>query len=61
MWHSKNNVSIIVVSSRSQELVVLVPSSISVIKFSYQCDLKKIELSRFHFSSSKIRSLHCAK
>lgn len=28
MWHSKNNVSVIVVSSRSQELEVLDPSSI---------------------------------
>lgn len=57
MWHSKNNVSVIVVSSRSQELVVLDPSSISVIKFCYECDLKEIELSRFHFSSTKMRSL----
>lgn len=57
MWHSKNNVGIIVVSSRSQELVVLDPSSISVIKFCYQCDLKETELSRFHFFSSEMRSL----
>lgn len=42
---------------QSQELVLLDLSSISVIKFCYQCDLKEIELSRFHFSSSKMRLL----